>query len=80
MDMVFTTEMNRWKPYVIHFTEDYYKYVYFKICQIVNVDEFHLLSSKLNYVSPRLNLYENIFKNNCKLQYSKIFVQHLNIY
>lgn len=60
----FSSENNRWRPYVVHHTDDYYKYLYWDICKLVGVDEFHVQSSKLAYIDNRLNLCEKIISNN----------------
>lgn len=61
-DDVFTSELNRWSPYVVHFTEDYYKFVYFELCKIVKVDESHLKSVHLEYVLAKLDIYKNMIQ------------------
>lgn len=56
----FTSETNRWSPYVVHLTEDYYKYVYFELCKIVHLDKNYLNSVYLEYILAKLNIYENM--------------------
>ena len=60
---VYTSENSRWNPYVIHLTEEYYKYVYYSICKNVGVDELHLLNSKLSYVASKLNYCDKTITN-----------------
>lgn len=62
-DPVFTSEASRWRPYVIHFTDEYYRGLYYELCKLVGVDESHLLKSQLNYLTAKSELYENIIKN-----------------
>lgn len=59
----YTSEYNRWRPYVVHHTDDYYKYLYFKICEIVGIDDLHLPVSHLDYILERLTLYETLISN-----------------
>ncbi|WP_296847785.1 DUF6270 domain-containing protein [uncultured Methanobrevibacter sp.] len=60
----FTSEFSRWDPYVVHHTDDYYKFVYWKICEIVGVDESHLSASRSSYLSERSLLCNNLRDNN----------------
>lgn len=64
----FSSEFSRWNPYVVHHTDDYYKFVYWKICEIVGVDESHLSSSRLSYLSERSLLCNNLRNNGQKLE------------
>ena len=59
----YTSENNRWRPYVVHHTDDYYKFLYFKICEIVGIDDLHLVLSQLNYILERLELYGGLISN-----------------
>lgn len=61
--MVFTNVNNRWSPYVVHLTDEYYNFVYYSICKLVNIDNSHLHDSKLKYISSKLPIYENILNN-----------------
>ena len=58
----FTSEKNRWSPYVVHFTPDYYKFIYLELCKIAGIDESHINSSYLEYAISKLELYDNSVK------------------
>lgn len=62
-DFVYTSENNRWSPYIVHFTCEYYKYIFYSICKIVGVDELHLLNSKLSFIKAKLYIYGEIMNN-----------------
>ena len=66
-DSVYTSEDNRWSPYVVHFTDEYYKYVYYMICKIVGVDELHLVNSQLKYTQAKLCLHDGFMDNSCSI-------------
>ena len=61
--LLYTSELNRWSPYVVHLMPDYYKYVYFMLCKITGVEKSHLLSANLQYALEKLDICEKITDN-----------------
>ena len=63
-DIPFTGINSAWDPYVVHYSEDYYKKIFLELCKICEINTYDLTNFENEYLNSRMNLYNEIIKRN----------------